>query len=121
MDTFPSPGKIYTDEDWNPATYEEGKDKNKSPSYIYCKPPTGKLSLSVHRTNTNDDDAQLGASKKLAEKAAWDFIEEKKPHFALTTILPPMVFGPPLQPIKSLDSLNTSSQGQLSSPLQALI
>jgi NADPH-dependent methylglyoxal reductase len=30
-------------------------------------------------------------SKKLAEKAAWDFIESKKPHFSLTTVCPPYV------------------------------
>lgn len=30
-------------------------------------------------------------SKKLAEKAAWDFMENEKPHFALTTLCPPYV------------------------------
>lgn len=48
-------------------------------------------------------------SKKLAEKAAWDFIENEKPHFSLTTLCPPFVFGPPEQEVSSLDQLNTSA------------
>jgi nucleoside-diphosphate-sugar epimerase len=34
------------------------------------------------------------ASKTFAEKAAWDFIEQEKPNFSISTINPPMVFGP---------------------------
>jgi len=34
------------------------------------------------------------ASKTFAEKAAWDFVEKEKPNFTLSTINPPMVFGP---------------------------
>ncbi|OWB82920.1 oxidoreductase activity protein [[Candida] boidinii] len=33
-------------------------------------------------------------SKKIAEKAAWDFIKNEKPNFKLTTFLPPLVIGP---------------------------
>ncbi|GME85579.1 unnamed protein product [[Candida] boidinii] len=33
-------------------------------------------------------------SKKVAEKTAWDFIENEKPNFKLTTFLPPLVIGP---------------------------
>jgi hypothetical protein len=40
--------------------------------------------------NPNDD---IG-SKSFAEKAAWKFMEEKKPNFILTTICPTLVFGP---------------------------
>lgn len=35
---------------------------------------------------------------------------DKKPHFSLTTICPPMVYGPVKYPVKSLDSVNTSNQ-----------
>jgi len=35
-------------------------------------------------------------SKVLAEKAAWDFMAEKKPSFSLVTILPGVVLGPSL-------------------------
>jgi nucleoside-diphosphate-sugar epimerase len=89
MAAYPSPGKVYTDDDWNPATYDEAKDKSKPPPFIYC------------------------ASKKLAEKAAWDFVQNEKPGWSLTTLAPPMIFGPPLQPVKSLDNLNNSSSGSV--------
>jgi hypothetical protein len=36
-------------------------------------------------------------SKKLAEKAAWDFIEQKKPHFGISPLLPSFfIFASPL-------------------------
>ena len=34
----------------------------------------------------------VAASKAFAEKAAWDFLEEEKPKFSLSTILPTLVF-----------------------------
>lgn len=34
------------------------------------------------------------ASKKFAEKAAWEFVLREKPNFTLTTIHPVVVFGP---------------------------
>lgn len=34
------------------------------------------------------------ASKTYAEKAAWEFVEKEKPNFTLSTINPPLVFGP---------------------------
>lgn len=48
------------------------------------------------------------ASKKFAEKAAFDFVKEKKPNFTVSTICPPMIYGPPVHYIGSLESLNTS-------------
>jgi nucleoside-diphosphate-sugar epimerase len=47
------------------------------------------------------------ASKKFAEKTAWEIAESS--NFTLSTICPPMVFGPPLHNVDSLDALNTSS------------
>lgn len=44
-------------------------------------------------------------SKTLAERAAWDFIMQKRPGFDLVAINPPLVTGPSLSP-----SLNTSKQ-----------
>jgi nucleoside-diphosphate-sugar epimerase len=35
----------------------------------------------------------LGASKVLSEKAAWDFVRDEKPDFALSTVLPNVIFG----------------------------
>lgn len=48
-------------------------------------------------------------SKQFAEQAAWKFVEERKPAFRLTTIVPPMILGPALQPLANLKELNLSS------------
>lgn len=58
------PGYVYTEDDWNPVTYEQGRE-NALVGYY--------------------------ASKKLAEQAAWDFVRDEKPSFSITTICPPMV------------------------------
>ena len=50
------------------------------------------------------------ASKTFAEKAAWEFIEKEKPNFTLSTMCPPLVFGPILPYLQTLDNLNTSNQ-----------
>ncbi|KAF8608331.1 NADPH-dependent methylglyoxal reductase-like protein GRE2 [Ceratobasidium sp. AG-I] len=76
------PGYAYSEKDWNPITYEQSQ---KDPSAGYY------------------------GSKKLAEKAAWDFIENEKPSFDLVTLCPPMVYGPVIQEVKDMGSLNTSS------------
>lgn len=73
---------IYTEADWNPITEEEA---HKSGPFAYL------------------------ASKTFAEKAAWRFVEEEKPGFSLTTINPPLVFGPVIHALSSLDSINTSN------------
>ncbi|TVY69037.1 Ketoreductase [Lachnellula suecica] len=79
------PGYIYSEKDWNPTTYEEAAKKETSGSVSYC------------------------ASKTFAEKAAFEFVEKNKPNFAITTLCPPMVYGPSGSVITSLDHLNTSS------------
>ncbi|KAF2473121.1 NAD(P)-binding protein [Lindgomyces ingoldianus] len=77
------PGHTYSEADWNPITREEA-----------------------------EENAMMGyrASKTFAEKAAWDFLEKEKPNFAVATINPPMVFGPIVHNLESLDSMNTSNQ-----------
>ncbi|OAL49492.1 NAD(P)-binding protein [Pyrenochaeta sp. DS3sAY3a] len=77
------PGHTYSEEDWDPITIEEAQE---SPMLGYR------------------------ASKTFAEKAAWDFIENEKPNFTLSTINPPMVFGPIVHALDSLENLNTSNQ-----------
>lgn len=77
------PDKIYSEDDWNPITYEEGL---KDPSSGYR------------------------ASKKLAESAAWDFVQEKHRQFDIATINPPLVLGPIKPYLQSLDSINTSNE-----------
>lgn len=81
------PGHSYSEEDWNPMTLEDAKE---NPMMGYR------------------------ASKTFAEKAAWEFIEKEKPGFTLSTINPPMVFGPVVHPLDSLENMNTSNQRILS-------
>ncbi|CAK7224886.1 methylglyoxal reductase (NADPH-dependent) gre2 [Sporothrix curviconia] len=49
-------------------------------------------------------------SKKLAEKAAWAYVEENKPNFDLVTINPPMVFGPIVHHLDDISKINTSNE-----------
>ncbi|QKX58246.1 uncharacterized protein TRUGW13939_05367 [Talaromyces rugulosus] len=65
------PGYTYDETDWNPATFEDGKN-SESGSFAYC------------------------TSKALAERAAWDFVRDRKDQisFTLSTICPPKIFGP---------------------------
>ncbi|KAI1772923.1 3-beta hydroxysteroid dehydrogenase/isomerase family protein [Hypoxylon cercidicola] len=73
---------VYSEEDWNPITNEQAYE---SPIYAYV------------------------ASKAFAEKAAWAFVKDEKPGFTLTTMNPPMVYGPVIHSLASLDSINTSN------------
>jgi len=77
------PEHTYTEKDWNPTTWDEAAE-SKIGGFVYS------------------------ASKELAERAAWEFMESEKPQFSLTTFLPPMIYGPPMQPVTSLDHLNES-------------
>jgi len=83
------PGYVYSAKDWNPLTYEDGKTTTVAP-------------------------VAYRASKVLAEKTAWDFLEKegKNVTFDIVTMCPPMVFGPIVHPINKLEDLNTSN-GQL--------
>ncbi|KAL7942846.1 hypothetical protein V8C42DRAFT_330545 [Trichoderma barbatum] len=78
------PGYTYTEKDWNPMTHAEAAKADNATAYC--------------------------ASKALAEKAMWDWVEAQKPSFSLTSINPPWVFGPHLSPITSLTHLNESSE-----------
>ena len=48
--------------------------------------------------------------KTFAEKAAWDFVEKEKPNFDIATINPPLVLGPIVHYLNSLEAINTSNQ-----------
>jgi nucleoside-diphosphate-sugar epimerase len=78
------PATVFSEASWNPVTIDD----------IHRNPPTA-----------------YRASKKLAEKAAWEFVKDNN-KFELVTINPPMVFGPlaPGQAVESLDGINTSNQ-----------
>ncbi|KAJ0417540.1 NAD(P)-binding protein [Aspergillus carlsbadensis] len=55
--------------------------------------------------------SKYSASKTLAERAAWDFVEANKERISwdLTTINPPYIFGPTIHDVKGPDALNSSS------------
>lgn len=76
-------GHTYSEKDWNPITEEQALQN----------PGNG-----------------YRASKTFAEKAAWDFVEREKPNFTLSTMNPPLVLGPIVHYLNSLDALNTSNQ-----------
>ncbi|CUS10896.1 unnamed protein product [Tuber aestivum] len=50
------------------------------------------------------------APKKFPEKAAWDFVKQEKPNFDITSVNPPLLFGPAKLYISLLSSLNTSNE-----------
>lgn len=77
------PEHTYTEADWSPLTHEEALE---NPSNGYR------------------------ASKTFAERAAWEFVEKEKPNFTITTMNPPLVLGPIVHYLNSLDALNTSNQ-----------
>ncbi|KAK5172032.1 uncharacterized protein LTR77_003669 [Saxophila tyrrhenica] len=76
------PGHIYNESQWNPITHESAIQ---NPAVAYA------------------------ASKKLAEEAAWNFIETEKPNFSLATLQPMMVYGPPFPGSTSISNLGTSA------------
>ncbi|CAG9990536.1 unnamed protein product [Clonostachys byssicola] len=77
-----SPPKVYDESSWNPVTWEESfSDKSKT----------------------------YRGSKTFAEKAAWGFLDKEKPSFDITTINPPLVYGPIAHHLENLDRLNTSN------------
>lgn len=78
-----APDHTYDEGDWNPITKEEASE-NAANGYR--------------------------ASKTFAEQEAWDFIEKEKPNFTLAAMCPPLVLGPIVHYLNSLDKLNTSNQ-----------
>ena len=78
------PEHTYTEEDWNPVTYDVAK-QTEDGSVAYC------------------------ASKTFAEKAAFDFVNTKCPNFTISTICPPIIYGPNAHSVSDLSRLNTSS------------
>jgi nucleoside-diphosphate-sugar epimerase len=80
-DGFKRPGYTYTESDWNPLSYEKA-------STMTAFPPV------------------YTASKALAEKAAWKFMEEKQPQFDLVCINPCHTWGTYHQQVVSAAAMN---------------
>lgn len=78
------PGHTYTEQDWNPMTYEEATTAD--PTAAYC------------------------ASKALAERSQWDWMSANTPGFDLVAMCPAWIFGPHVTPpARGLSGLNQSS------------
>ncbi|KAK4678266.1 methylglyoxal reductase (NADPH-dependent) gre2 [Podospora pseudoanserina] len=79
------PSTVFSEKSWNPVTID---DIHRNPATAYR------------------------ASKTLAEKAAWEFVQNKEndAKFDLVTINPPMVFGPVVHHLATLEAINTSNE-----------
>ncbi|WVR07601.1 hypothetical protein IAU60_004643 [Kwoniella sp. DSM 27419] len=79
----------YTEKDWNkdsiPHVEKNGTDSNGGHSYM--------------------------ASKTMAEKALWKFIEDEKPSWDAAAINPPLVLGQVIHQVEDPEKLNTSVAG----------
>lgn len=80
---FTDPNHTFSEKSWNPAGLS---DIHKTPATAYR------------------------VSKTLAERAAWDFVANEKPGFDLVTVCPPLVLGPIVHYLATLDSINTSNE-----------
>lgn len=77
------PTWTFTAEHWNPITYDEAK--------------------------VSKDILAYRGAKKYSELYAWDYIRDRKPHFDIAVLIPPMVYGPIVHPIAKVADLNMSS------------
>lgn len=48
-------------------------------------------------------------AKAESEKAIWKYVEDNKPSYTVSVLLPALIFGPPIQPVTSLKKINYSS------------
>lgn len=76
----------YSQDDWNPVTYQDALAQTATPQDAYR------------------------ASKVLAEREAWRFMNEEAPSFDLVTLCPSMVFGPLVSPPTSVAELSESNK-----------
>lgn len=79
----PKHADSYSEKNWNPVTWEQAIGTDPSTAYR--------------------------GSKTFAERAAWDFVEKEKPNFSISTLNPPLVYGPVVHYLNSLDAINTSN------------
>jgi nucleoside-diphosphate-sugar epimerase len=80
-----NPQKVYTEEDWNPISFQRAVMVVGSSDVVYQ------------------------ASKKFAELAAWTFIEEESSTFDLVTLCPPAIYGPSRNQPQTVKDLNETS------------
>ncbi|KAI9509132.1 D-lactaldehyde dehydrogenase [Russula earlei] len=87
---FPWRQRVFTEENWNSAALEAVKTKG---------PAAGPLNIYL-------------ASKTLAERAAWEFVDVHKSEISwdLVVLNPPYIFGPSLSAAPTVDDINTSQR-----------
>ncbi|TKA69208.1 hypothetical protein B0A49_06064 [Cryomyces minteri] len=73
-------GKVYTEADWNPITWEQAV-----------------------QDESNRNAAYQGRAR------TWKFLETEKPNFDIVTFAPPMVYGPLQHTVKKISDLNQSN------------
>lgn len=86
----PSPdAHVFSEKDWNEASIAEVNEKGKAAAAV----------------------AKYRASKTLAERAAWEFVEKHKGEIGwdLVVLNPPFVFGPFLHEVDKPENLNESA------------
>jgi nucleoside-diphosphate-sugar epimerase len=76
--------RIFSSSSWLPVTIEEARSAQNA-YFSYC------------------------VAKAESEKAIWAFVKAENPPFSVSVLLPGLIFGPPIQPIKSLKKINYSS------------
>ncbi|TKY89334.1 hypothetical protein EX895_001865 [Sporisorium graminicola] len=87
-------GNTHTEKDWNPITYEHS------------------LEIGEKLKSSNPAEVQQAcfgvytASKRVAEEAAWDFIEQSKSSFAFVAVHPVVVIGKPTLPCVGIEGSN---------------
>ena len=84
MMNLDNPPKRYSESERNPVTMEQAASGDSATAYR--------------------------GSKALAERAAWEFVENEKPSFEVSTVNPALVLGPIVNYLNSLDAVNTSNQ-----------
>lgn len=80
----------FTEETWNPITYDQSIGKGVAPDQVSLLAYYG--------------------GKTFAEKAAWDFVKDEKPSFVLSTVNPVYVFGPQTFDEDAKGTLNLSAE-----------
>ncbi len=76
-------GRTYTEDDWSSITYSTAHNGTTAQAYR--------------------------GSKKFAELAIFQFVEEEKPNFDVVSIIPPFIWGP-MKLVLGLDRLNASTK-----------
>ncbi|MCJ1416021.1 hypothetical protein MMC32_002356 [Xylographa parallela] len=57
----------------------------------------------------NNPNISYRAAKVAAEQAVWAYVESQRPHYSVSTLLPPFIFGPPILHVASVKHLPFST------------